>query len=391
MKNNKNLSSPFSFILPTRIEYGTGCLAKLPDMLKEAGVKRPLLVTDKGIKAAGIVDRVTACLDAAGVTYSVFDDIEPNPKDYNVEAGAVAAREFGADSIIAVGGGSPIDCSKSIGVLLAHDADKIKPYEGKTGVKKPIPPLFTVPTTSGTGSELTFSSVITDTANQYKMTVKSPLIAASVALCDPELTVSVPPSVTAATGVDALTHAIEAYTANCSEPFSDAVALYAIELIYNNLEAAVKNGSDIQAREAMLMGSMLAGVAFSHSDVASVHCIAETLGGIYDLPHGLCNAIFLPHMMEYNSCCCQDKYARVARAMGLEFTTEEEGAAKAVAAVQRLCLNVGLPEFRSLNVPEENFAKIAEISARNISTESNPRPMIVEDYIAVLNNANKAK
>ena len=389
MKNNTNLGAPFSFILPTRIEYGTGCLAKLPDILKEAGVKRPLLVTDKGIKAAGIVDKVTSCLDAAGVTYLVFDNIEPNPKDYNVEEGAAVAREFGADSIIAVGGGSPIDCSKSIGVLLAHDADKIKPYEGKTGVKKAIPPLFTVPTTSGTGSELTFSSVITDTANQYKMTVKSPLIAASVALCDPELTVSVPPSVTAATGVDALTHAIEAYTANCSEPFSDAVALYAIELIYNNLETAVKDGANIGAREAMLMGSMLAGVAFSHSDVASVHCIAETLGGIYDLPHGLCNAIFLPHMMEYNSCCCQDKYARVARAMGLEFKTEEEGAAKAVAAVQKLCLDVGLPEFKSLNVPEESYERIAEISARNISTESNPRPMAVEDYIAVLRMASK--
>ena len=391
MKNNKNLSAPFSFILPTKIEYGTGCLAKLPEMLKDEGVSRPLVVTDKGIRAAGIADKVTACLDAAGVTYCVFDEIEPNPKDYNVEAGAVAARQFGADSIIAVGGGSPIDCSKSIGVLLAHDADKIKPYEGKTGIKKAIPPLFTVPTTSGTGSELTFSSVITDTANHYKMTVKSPLIAAKVALCDPELTISVPPSVTAATGVDALTHAIEAYTANCSEPFSDAVALYAIELIYNNLEAAVRNGKDIHAREAMLMGSMLAGVAFSHSDVASVHCIAETLGGIYDLPHGLCNAIFLPHMMEYNSCCCQDKYARVARAMGLEFSTEEEGCEKAVAAVQKLCLDVGLPEFRSLNVPVESFERIAEISARNISTESNPRPMAVEDYMAVLHSANKAK
>ena len=271
---NPNLTESFQFLLPTKVVYGPGCLKELTHELAAFGGKRPIVVTDGGVQRAGIAKRVTDLLDAAGVEYIVYDGVEANPKDVNVEEGTRIAREFGADSIIAIGGGSPIDCAKSIGVLLAHNADKIKPYEGKTAATLPLPLLISVPTTSGTGSELTFSSVITDTANKYKMTVKSPFTAAKVAVCDPELTLSVPPMVTASTGVDALTHAIEAYTATCSEPISDAVALYAIELIYENLVQAVKNGSDLSVRSGMLMGSMLAGIAFSHSDVASVHCVA---------------------------------------------------------------------------------------------------------------------
>ena len=389
--NNPNLTLPFQFLLPTRIVYGPGCLKELPAELKAAGGSRPILVTDGGVQKAGIAKRITDLLDAAGVEYIVYDGVEANPKDVNVEEGARIAREFGADSIIAIGGGSPIDCAKSIGVLLAHNADKIKPYEGKTAATLPLPLLISVPTTSGTGSELTFSSVITDTANKYKMTVKSPFTAAKVAVCDPELTLSVPPMVTASTGVDALTHAIEAYTANCSEPISDAVALYAIELIYENLVQAVKNGSDLSVRSGMLMGSMLAGIAFSHSDVASVHCVAESLGGVYDLPHGMCNAIFLPYVMEYNMDYCQEKYARVAKAMGLSFSSIEEGAKAAVEAVKQLCRDVGLPTFRSLGVGEEQFDQIAEMSARNISTDSNPRPMSKDDYMAVLRKAYAAE
>ena len=388
---NPNLTSAFQFLLPTQIVYGPGCLRELPGQLAAFGGQRPIVVTDAGVQKAGIAGRITSLLDEASIPYMVYDGVEANPKDVNVEEGARAAKAFGADSIIAVGGGSPIDCAKSIGVLMAHNAEKIKPYEGKTAATLPLPLLISIPTTSGTGSELTFSSVITDTANKYKMTVKSPFTAAKVAICDPELTLSVPPMVTASTGVDALTHAIEAYTANCSEPVSDALALYAIELIYSNLEQAVKNGSDLAVRSGMLMGSMLAGIAFSHSDVASVHCVAESLGGVYDLPHGMCNAIFLPYVMAYNMDYCQEKYARVARAMGLSFQTAAEGAAAAVEAVKQLCRDVGLPTFRSLNVGQESFDLIAEMSARNISTGSNPRPMNKEDYLAVLRTAYEAE
>ena len=380
-----NFTVPFSFTLPTKIVCGPGCISSLIGELQLNNGNKPIIVTDIGVRNAGILDKITSMLEQKNIEYIVYDGVEPNPKDVNVEEGAKIAREFGADSIIAVGGGSPIDCAKSVGVLLAHNGEKIKKYEGKTAATKPLPLLITIPTTSGTGSELTFSSVITDTKNNYKMTIKSQYTAAKVAICDPELTLSLPKHITASTGMDALTHAIEAYTARCADPISDAMALYATELIYNNLVRAVNDGKNLAARSAMLLGSMIAGIAFSHSDVASVHCIAESLGGVYDLPHGVCNAIFLPYVMDYNMEYSVERYARLAKAMGLNFENEFEGAVKAVKAVKKLASDVKLPMFSSLNVNTDDFEKLAEMSVKNISTESNPRPMTKEDYLTVIN------
>jgi alcohol dehydrogenase len=382
-----NFKSSFSFELPTKIFFGPGCVKELANQLKALNVSRPLIVSDAGVASAGVLDKVLVIL-AQSKNYKVFDGVEANPKDINAATGAETYRAYGADSIVAVGGGSPIDCAKSIGVLVANDADEIKAFEGRNVPSKPLPPLVCIPTTSGTGSELTFSSVITDTRNNYKMTVKNAFTAAKTALCDPELTLTVPPSITAATGMDALTHAIEAYTANCSEPISDAAALYAIELIYSSLLSAFNNGNDIEARSRMLMGSMLGGIAFSHSDVGSVHCIAESLGGLYDLPHGVCNAVFLPYMMEYCMGYCEQRYARVARAMGLTPDTGAEGAKAAVDAVKALAKDVKLPSFASLNVSQSDYSKIAATSAKNLSTASNPRPMTEQDYLEVLKMAN---
>lgn len=289
--------------------------------------------------------------------------------------------------MVAISGGSVIDCAKAIGVLVSHDGKRIKDFEGKTAVKKQILPFIAIPTTAGTGSEVTFSAVITDTENNYKMTVRSPFMAAKVALLDPKLTVTVPPHITASTGMDALTHAIEAYTVKVSEPVSDALALYAIELISNNLVNAVKNGEDIEARACMLVGSLLAGIAFSHSDVGSVHCMAEALGGVYDAPHGICNAVLLPYVMEYNVEFCIEKYARIAKAMGETFETSREGAMKAVERIKKLATEVGLPSFKSLGVKEEDLEKLADMAAKNISTESNPREMTKEDYLTLFRRA----
>ncbi|HHT50572.1 MAG TPA: iron-containing alcohol dehydrogenase [Eubacteriaceae bacterium] len=382
-----NLTLPFSFTLPTKIVYGPGCIFNLIEELKVNNGKRPIIVTDKGIREAGLLDRITSILDNNKVKYIIYDGVEPNPKDVNVEEGAKIAKEFGADSIISIGGGSPIDCGKSIGVLLSHNEDKIKKYEGKTAATKHLPLLIAIPTTAGTGSELTFSSVITDTKNNYKMTIKSPYTAPKVALCDPELTLTLPAHITASTGMDALTHAIEAYTANCSEPISDGLALYAIELIYNNLVLAFNEGQNLEARSGMLLGSMMAGIAFSHSDVASVHCIAESLGGVYDLPHGVCNAIFLPHVMEYNMNYAVEKYGRIGKAMGLDFEDIKEGAQKAVNGVKSLAIDVELPIFSDLEVNINDFERLAEMATRNISTQSNPRPMNKDDYLTILKRA----
>ena len=384
MAMNYKCMNPFEFTLPTKIIFGPGCVKQLAEEIAAIGGKKPLIITDPGIRGAGIDRIVTGLLDEAGIEYGLFDGVEANPKDVNAEAAAREARACGADFLIAVGGGSPIDCAKAVGVLLAHDAEFIKPYEGKTAATLPNPPLITIPTTSGTGSEITFSSVITDTKNKYKMTVKSPYTAATTALCDPDLTISVPPAVTAATGVDALTHSIEGFTATCSEPIGDAAALYSIELIAGNLVKAYKDGSDLEARSNMLMASMLGGISFSHSDVASVHCIAEALGRMYDLPLGTCNAIFLPYVMEYNMDYCVDRYARVAGALGLTYDSDEDGAAKAVAYVKQLTKDVELPTFASLDPDPADFPALADMAYKNGSNDSNPRPMTAADYEALL-------
>lgn len=382
-----NILRQFSFELPTRIEYGVGVISKLGDELRLLKAQKVAIITDPGIIKAGLLDKITSILKEEKLLYNVFDGVDPNPKDRNVERGAQVVRSFEADAMVAIGGGSVIDCAKAIGVLVSHHGMRIKDFEGKTAVKKQILPFIAIPTTAGTGSEVTFSAVITDTENNYKMTVRSPFMAAKVALLDPKLTVTVPPHITASTGMDALTHAIEAYTVKVSEPVSDALALYAIELISNNLVNAVKNGEDIEARACMLVGSLLAGIAFSHSDVGSVHCMAEALGGVYDAPHGICNAVLLPYVMEYNVEFCLEKYSRIAQAMGEVFYTIEEGAMKAVERVKELAVDVGLPSFKSLGVKEEDLEKLADMAAKNISTESNPREMTKEDYLTLFRRA----
>jgi len=373
----------FSFILPTRIEFGAGKIKKLPDILKEVGAKHPFIVTDPGIVKAGILPVVEDLLKAVIPDYIVFSEVEANPKDKNVEEGAKLAKDFGADLLIAVGGGSPIDCAKAISILMTLGG-KIRDYEGRNNFAALPIPLIAVPTTAGTGSEVTFSSVITDSSEKFKFSIRAEGIAPKVALADPELTVTLPPMLTAATGMDALTHAIEGYTSLLAEPIAEACGLYAVSLISKNIRRAVECGEDLGARANMLAGSILAGISFSHSDVASVHCIAEALGGKYDAPHGLCNSVVLSEIMEYNLPYCVEKYSEIAKSMGLSFSTKEEGAQMATAEVKRMAKDIGLPSFASLGVKMEDLEEIAKNSFRNGSNSSNPRPMSEKDYLTVL-------
>ncbi len=379
-----NPAKTFSFVLPTRIEFGAGCLSKLPDVLNELQVKRALFVTDPGVRKACILEEVEKKLRESGVGFEVFDGVEANPKDRNVESGVKLLSRITADAIIAVGGGSPIDCAKAMAIV-GKLGGRIRDYEGRGKVKAQVIPVIAIPTTAGTGSEVTFSSVITDSEKAFKFSIRDTAIAPRVALADPALTVSMPPSLTASTGMDALTHAIEGYTATVSEPIADACALEAVSYISRYLRQAVEEGADEEARSGMLVGSLLAGIAFSHSDVASVHCIAEALGGMYDAPHGACNAIALPAVMEYNLPWCTDGYARIAEAMGIPFKEKAEGARAAVDEVKQMARDVGLPEFRSLGVAESDLEEIAGKSVMNGSNSSNPRPMKTEDYLNVLN------
>lgn len=378
-----NLLQSFSFELPTRIEYGIGASRKLAEILNELGAGSVLLITDKGIHSSGLLDGIVEQLKEGDLHWDIFDDVEPNPKDYNVQQGAEQAKQFQADCLVAVGGGSPIDCAKAISVVETHGGE-VRTYEDRSKITGDMLPLIAIPTTAGTGCEVTFGAVITDSQEQFKFTVKHPKIAPRIALVDPDMTMTMPPALTASTGMDALTHAIEGYTAVVAEPLADAAALYAIELISKYLKTAVFEGKNLEARAGMLLGSLLAGIAFSHSDVGAVHCIAEALGGKYDTPHGVCNAVVLPEIMAYNMNYCQERYARVASAMGIKYEDMKEGAQKAVKAVQQLALDVKLPSFRSLGVKEEDFEELAYNSAINGSNKDNPRPMDKEDYLQVL-------
>jgi len=370
----------FNFVLPSVIQYGVGVLNTLNALLDTYAAKNILIVCDQGMIDAKILDKVLVQI-GNDKTINIFSAIEANPKDYNVQAGAKKANDTNADLIIALGGGSPIDAAKGIAVV-AKQGGQVRDYATKP-ISENCLPIIAIPTTAGTGSEVTFSSVITDTTEHFKFTIKSPHIAAKVALIDPSLTYTLPASITAATGIDALTHAIEGYTATCTEPIAEALGLYAIEYIGKYIERAVKDGADSEARDGMMMGSLLAGLSFSHADVASVHCMAEALGSMYDRPHGLCNAIMLPYVMTENLSEVAHKYARVARALGIDERNDELAAVKGIEKIRTISLNIGLPKFSALNISPQDFHKLAEMSFKNGSNRSNPKPMTLEDYEAL--------
>ncbi|MFQ3619606.1 MAG: iron-containing alcohol dehydrogenase [Spirochaetales bacterium] len=391
-----NLISPFSFDLPTRIEFGMGTHKRVAEILRNLNLRRVLVITDSGISQLSWFTQILDSLLRGDFLVEVFDRIEQNPKDKNVIEAAEVAKQLRAEGLLAIGGGSPIDCAKVASILAVYGGTP-RYYEDRNRIGPYPLPIVAIPTTAGTGSEVTFGGVITDTDAKFKFTVKSPLLAPRVALVDPELTLSLPPSLTAATGMDALTHAVEAYTSKASEPIADACALYAAELIAQNLPTVVCDGTNLQARSAVLLGSLLAGIAFSHSDVGAVHCIAEALGGMYDLPHGVCNAVCLPFVMEYCLEANLDRYARLGRAMGVleqrSLTTPYTSsrptnatlAQATVVFVRALAQAVGLPSFQSFRVPSTDYPIIAEKAQVNGSNQDNIPVLTKADYLNILN------
>lgn len=378
--------SPFKFILPTKIRYGTGIIRVLGEELTNLNARKAMVITDEGLVKSGLTHQIENIIKKEKIEFIVYDEIEANPKDYNVEDCAQEAIKESVDIIVAFGGGSSIDAAKAVAVL-ARQGGKVRDYQGEGKIKDNCLPLIAIPTTAGTGSEITLSSVITDTKERFKFTIKDTAIAAKTAIVDPELTITVPPIITASTGIDALTHAIEGYTANCTEPIAEAAGIYAVEFISHNIVESVKNGNNIEARDKMMMGSLLAGLSFSHADVASVHCMAEALGSMYDAPHGMCNAILLPYVMEYNLPCVEYKYARIARAMGINMKNDYEAASCGIDYIKDISKKIGLPGIKSLNVKPDNFERLAEISIKNSSNDSNPRKMTKEIYIQLFQKA----
>ena len=381
----------FSFQLPTRIEFGHGVSAAAGEEARAAGGTRALVVTDPGVEAAGLVEPVVARLADAGLSTVVFDDVAPNPRDTSVDHGAEVVRAEGCDVLVAVGGGSPMDTAKAIGVV-ATQGGRAQDYEGYGKVERPSMPLIAVPTTSGTGSEVTFWAVITDSARSFKMTMGSAYCAPRVALVDPDLTVGLPADITAYTGIDALTHAIEGYTATLSQPLSDSLSVTAIRLVGQSLRRACADGADRDARSGMSLASLIAGVAFGNSDTAAVHCMGEAIGGLYDTPHGLAMAVYLPVVAEYNVMAAPEKFAVVAEALGEDVSglSPLEAARRAPVAIRKLAEDLGIPTAAEVGVRREDHAQLARMASVNVAVESNPRTVTERDFLCLFETAQAA-
>jgi alcohol dehydrogenase len=373
-----------NFQMPTKIMFGSGILSRLREIIEEEfKASRVFLVTDKGIMDSGIGSQALSQLEGA----RVFDEVESNPKSPTVDKAGELVRKVKPDLVIGLGGGSPMDAAKAI-ALLATNTGSIEDYEGKGKYKTTPLPVLAIPTTCGTGSEVTWVSVITHPERRFKMSIKGPEMFPAVALVDPDLLISLPPPLVASTGMDALTHAIEAYTAQGATEFSDNFARQALELIFRALTDAFDNIKDNkEARERLMSGSTLSGVAFCNSDVGAVHCLAEACGGLYDLPHGELNSIFLPFVMEFNLPVAKTRYAEIAGLAGIQDKDENLASQELVRKIKSMSRAMNIPSFQDLGLEESEFPDIASGAFQNNSNPSNPREVKYEDYLAILNNA----
>ena len=372
--------------VPTRLVHGAGAISRLGETLRELGVTRPLLVTDPGVAAAGLAERALEHLDDA----VVFDQVRPNPDIALVDAGAKVYAETGRDGLVGLGGGSSLDTAKSIGVVAQHGGSILDYEWGHAPLEQRIPPLVAIPTTAGTGSEVTLWAVITDHERKIKFNVGgTPLIGAHVALIDPELMLGLPPAVTAATGMDALSHAIECYTCDYHQPFNDAVALQAIELVARWLRQAVQTGSDVEARTHMAHAATLGGMAYGTESAGAAHAMSQSAGGVHDCPHGALTARVLGPVMEYNAPADPVRHARIAQGLGVDTSglSPLDAAFAGVEELYRLTDDVGIPTMEELGFSEDEIPMLARIAFEDPQTTGNAREVDVEAYEDIYRNA----
>ena len=379
----------YQFQTPTKIISGIGSTAEIIKELNDLHAKKVLLITDPGLVQAGVAQQVVEMLKQAAVEVEIFDAVEPDPSIQVATKAAEMAKNVKANVLIALGGGSAIDTAKSA-ALLVTNGGYLKDYAGVNKVVKPILPLIAVPTTAGTGSEVTIFAVMSDPEKQEKFTISGALIAPAVAVLDPLLTLKLPPSVTAFTGMDALTHAIEAFTSSIAQPATDALALSAIKLILKHLPVAVGRGDNIMARDGMLQASLLAGIAFNNAFLGLAHAIASPLGGHFHVPHGLANAVMLPYVMEYNLPTAVRRYAEIGRALGLQAVgdTPRAVAEKTVAAITQLARDINIPEkLSNIGAKEELLPLVARDALKSIQLKFNVRNASEKEILVLLQKA----
>lgn len=375
------------FILNETSYFGPGARKVLPEVIQRLGKKKALVVTDKGLIQFGVAKMVTDVLDEAGVAYDVFSEVKPNPTVKNVQDGVAAFKASGADLLVAIGGGSAMDTAKGIGIVVANPefADVVS-LEGCAPTKNKSVPMVALPTTAGTAAETTINYVIIDEEKKKKMVCVDPNDIPAVAVIDAELMYSLPKSLTAATGMDALTHAIEGYITKGAWEMSDMFEIEAIRMISRYLPVAVDEPQNPEGRNGMAVAQYIAGMAFSNVGLGLVHGMAHPMGSLFDVPHGVANALLLPTVMEYNMPECIDKYPRIAEAMGVDIKgmTPQEASQAAVDAVRALAIRVGIPQHLSdLGIKESDIPALAEQAIADVCTPGNPRECSLEDIKAL--------
>ncbi len=375
----------FGFFIPTVSLMGVGSSKETGDQAKALGATKLLIVTDAGLAKMGVAEQIKRQLESAGLQAAIFDGAEPNPTDLNVADGVKAYVDNQCDGIVSLGGGSAHDCAKGVGLVVGNGGN-IRDFEGLNKSTKPMPPFLAINTTAGTASEMTRFCIITNTDTHVKMAIVDWRCTPNIAINDPLLMVGKPAPLTAATGMDALTHAVEAYVSTIATPITDACALQAIKLIARYLRPAVANGKNLEARDRMAYAEYLAGMAFNNASLGYVHACAHQLGGFYNLPHGVCNAILLPHVCEFNMIACPERFADIAEALGEDIAglSTMEAAGKAVAAIRRLSEDVGIPSgLRELNVKEEDHRVMAENAQKDACMATNPRLANLDQVIGI--------
>ena len=364
--------------------HGAGAIKEIPGEVKSRGFKKALICCGPTLLKHGVIANVTDLLDQAGLAYEIYSDIKPNPTIENVVDGVAAFKAAGADYLIAIGGGSPMDTSKAIGIIINNpEFADVRSLEGVADTKNPCVPIIAVPTTAGTAAEVTINYVITDVERKRKFVCVDPHDMPIVAVVDPEMMDSMPQGLTASTGMDALTHAIEGYTTLGAWEMTDMFHLEAIKLISRNLRGAVEGTKE--GREGMALGQYIAGMGFSNVGLGIAHSIAHTLGAVYDTPHGVACAMMLPIVMEYNAECTGEKYREIARAMGVEGVdamSQEEYRTAAVNAVKQLSEDVGIPSKLEA-LKEEDLPFLAESAYADACRPGNPKDTSVEDLTAL--------
>lgn len=364
-----------TFFIPAVNIMGIDCLDEAMTAIAGYGLRKALIVTDQGLARAGVAERIAGLLAMRDIDAVVFDGARPNPTIANVEAGLAVLQREHCDCIVSLGGGSPHDCAKGI-ALCATNGGRISDYEGVDRSTKPQLPLIAINTTAGTASEMTRFCIITDEARHVKMAIVDRNVTPILSVNDPALMVAMPKGLTAATGMDALTHAIEAYVSTAATPITDACALKAISLISDSLRQAVADGSDLQARENMAYAQFLAGMAFNNASLGFVHAMAHQLGGLYDLPHGVCNAVLLPHVQRFNAKVSSPRLRDVAKAMGIKVCglDAEQGAGAAISAIEHLAVAVGIPAgLAELGARMQDVPLLAENALKDACGVTNPR------------------